>query len=308
MKAVFIVNPAAGHGRAGKRWEAALARARPLFSGLEVVGTDAPGHGRELAKAAVEGGADLVVAVGGDGTLGEVVDGYLSVPEAGRRMSCVWTFPAGSGCDFARHMKVPRDPEEWARSFSGSARRKLDAARATFRAADGSPRARNFLNVAALGLPGDVAVTVARRGKVLGGTLTYLLEGALAVAGARAKPMRLVVDGVEEAETAYHLVALANTSTFGGGMKLAPEADAEDGLLDLVTVGDMPRARLMTLLPRAYSGGHVGLEGVALRRARRVEIRGAEPLPLNLDGDADGFAPAVFEALPKTVAFLAPAR
>ncbi len=302
MRAVFIVNPAAGHGRAGARWGQALALAKGMYPDLELAHTERPGHGRELARAAVEAGVDLVVAVGGDGTMGEVVDGYLAVPESVRRNSVLATFPAGSGCDFANHMGVPREPEAWAKFFAEGTRRRVDAARATFRMADGAPRARHFINVAALGLPGDVAVTVARRGKFLGGTLTYLVEGALAVATAKARRMRLVIDGVEEPAAGYHLVAAANTSTFGGGMKLAPQADAEDGLLDLVTIADMPRMELMGLLPRAHSGGHVGRPGVALRRARRIEIHSDENLPLNIDGDADGTAPVVFEVLPKALA------
>ena len=86
-------------------------------------------------------------------------------------------------------------------------------------------------------------------------------------------------------------------------MKLAPDADAEDGLLDLLTIADMPRVELLALLPRAHSGGHLGRPGVALRRARRIEIRSEDRLPLNLDGDADGEGPAVFEVLPRAIAF-----
>ena len=303
MRTLFIVNPAAGHGRAGARWAQALVLVKRIYGDLELAHTARPGHGRELARAAVEAGVELVVAVGGDGTVGEVIDGYLAVPEAVRRNSELSTFPAGSGCDFANHMGVPREPEAWVKFFAAASRRRIDAGRATFRGADGAPRARHFLNVAALGLPGEVAVTVARRGKFLGGTLTYLVEGALAVLSAKAKSMRLVIDGVEEAPAAYHLVAAANTSTFGGGMKLAPQADAEDGLLDLLTIGDMPRAELMALLPRAHAGGHLSRPGVVLRRARRIEIHTDESLPLNIDGDADGTAPVVFEVLPKALAF-----
>lgn len=303
MRALFIVNPAAGHGRAGGRWEKARALAKRIYPDMELVRTDKPGHGRELAREAAAAGVELIVAVGGDGTLGEVIDGYLSVPRLARLNSCIATFPAGSGCDFAKHMGVPREPEAWAKFFAAGARRRIDAGRATFRGADGAPRSRHFLNVAALGLPGDVAVAVAKRGKILGGTLTYLVEGVLSVMTAKARRMRLTIDGVEEAPAAYHLVAAANTSTFGGGMKLAPQADAEDGLLDLLTIADMPRAELMALLPRAYAGGHVGRGGVVLRRARRIEVHSDLPLPLNIDGDADGTAPVVFEALPKAIDF-----
>ncbi len=303
MRTLFIVNPAAGHGRAGARWEKTQALAKEMYPDMELVWTERAGHGRELAKIATEAGAELVVAVGGDGTLGEIVDGYLAVPEAARRNTVIATYPAGSGCDFANHMGVPREPEAWAKALAGGSRRRIDAARATFRGADGAPRSRHFLNVACLGLPGDVGVAINRRGKALGGTLSYLLESALGVLTSKARPMTLTIDGVEQPSGAYHLVAAANTSTFGGGMKLAPQADAEDGLLDLVTIGDVSRAELMSLLPRAYSGGHVGRRGVELRRARRIEIRSDAVLPLNIDGDSDGTAPAVFEALPKAVAF-----
>ena len=302
MRVTFVVNPAAGHGRGRARWEKARALAAGLWPAHEVRVTRRPGHGRELAREAVSSGAELVVAVGGDGTLGEVVDGYLAAPARGS--AAIATFPAGSGCDFARHMGVPREPEEWAAAMAAARRRRIDAASASFRTRDGTPRSRHFLSVAALGLAGDVAAGVERRGKPLGGTLTYLLEGLRAIAGARARRMTLVVDGREEAPADYHLVAAANTGTMGGGMRLAPGADARDGLLDVLTVGALSRAELLRLVPSIYAGGHVGAPGVVLRRARRLEVRSDEALPLNVDGDLDGAAPAVFEVLPKAVAFL----
>jgi diacylglycerol kinase (ATP) len=304
LNALFIVNPAAGHGRGGARWEKARDQARSIWPDSEAAFTERPGHGRELTREAALKGVEVIVAVGGDGTLGEAVDGYLSVPEPARRMTTLATFPAGSGCDFARHAGVPREARAWAAAMAAGKRRRLDAALAVFRAADGGLRSRHFLNVAAVGLAGDVAVGVHKRGKLLGGTLTYLLEGLLAVAGARARRMTLVVDGRSEAPADYHLVAAANTSTSGGGMKLAPQADMEDGLLDLLTVGNLSRMDLLKLMPKVYAGGHVGAPGVVLRRARRVEIHCDETLPLNLDGDLDGAAPAVFEALPKALPFL----
>lgn len=299
MDALFVVNPAAGHGRGAARWESARALAAPVWGRVEVRVTERPGHGRELARAAAAAGVGVVVAVGGDGTLGEVVDGVLAAGSA----ACAATFPAGSGCDFARHAGVPRDPAAWARAMRSARPRRLDAARAEFVGRDGARRERHFLNVAALGLAGEVAVGVERRGKAFGGTLTYLIEGLRAIAAAKARRLRLVVDGVPE-DGDFHMVAVANTSTIGGGMKLVPDADAEDGLLDLLTVGDLPRATLLRLMPSIYSGGHLGAEGVTLRRARRVEVLGDGDWPLNIDGDLDGRAPAVFEVLPKAVPFL----
>ena len=304
MSALFIVNPAAGHGRGAARWSKARSLAESLWPGSSTAETERPGHARELAREATLSGAEIVVAAGGDGTLGEAVDGYLSVPETARRMTTLATFPAGSGCDFARHAGVPSDPEAWAAAMAAGKRRRLDAALATFRTADGGLRSRHFLNVAALGLAGTVAEGVHKRGKPLGGALTYFLEGLLAVAGARARRMTLVVDGRAEPAAEFHLVAAANTSTSGGGMKIAPGADMEDGLLDLLTVGPMTRLALLKLMPKVYAGGHVGADGVTLRRARRIEVHADAPLPLNVDGDLDGVAPVVFECLPKALPFL----
>jgi diacylglycerol kinase (ATP) len=297
----FIVNPAAGHGRAGRRWKAAYEAAARLHPSHRVIETERSGHGRELARRAVEDGARLLVAVGGDGTLGEVVDGFLSAAEDARQGAAVATFPCGSVCDFAGHMRIPRDPRAWAESFAKGSVRRLDAILAAFQA-DGATRTRRLLNMAAAGLPGDVAAAVAKRGKPLGGTLTYLLEGALAAATASPRPMRLTVDGKAE-EGAYHLFTVANTSTFGGGMKVAPGADAADGLLEVVTIGALSRAALLALMPRAHSGAHAGRPGVSIRQARTVELTTDEPLPLNLDGDLEGTTPARFEVLPGILPF-----
>lgn len=298
---VFIVNPAAGHGRAGRRWKAAYEAAAKLRPSHRVVETERAGHGRELARRAVEDGARLLVAVGGDGSLGEVVDGFLSAPGKAREGAAVATFPCGSGCDFAGHMRIPRDPGAWAEAFAKGSVRRLDAILATFQAG-GQTRSRRLLNMAAAGLPGDVAAAVAKRGKPLGGALTYLLEGALAAATASPRRMRLSVDGTVE-EGAYHLFTVANTSTFGGGMKVAPGADAADGLLEVVTIGALSRAALLALMPRAHSGGHVGHPGVAIRQGRVVELSSPVPLPLNLDGDLEGETPAHFEVLPGVLPF-----
>lgn len=301
MDTVFIVNPAAGHGRAGRRWEAAYEFAAKLRPEHLIVHTARQGHGRELARKAVEDGARLVIAVGGDGSLGEVVDGFLSVPDTARAGAAVATFPCGSGCDFAGHMGIPREPKAWAAAFAQAKIRPVDAVLAHFREG-GVEKTRRLLNMAAAGIPGDVALTVARRGKVLGGTLTYLLEGALAAATSKPRRMRLVLDGrVEEGD--YQLFTAANTSTFGGGMKVAPGADAADGLLDVVTIGAVGNLELLNLLPKAYSGGHLGRPGVSVRRARKVELSSPEPLPLNLDGDAEGEGPASFEVLPGVLPF-----
>jgi YegS/Rv2252/BmrU family lipid kinase len=290
MKTLVILNPAAGHGRGEQRWQAG---GDPV---LEVVRTKAPGHASELAREAA-GKYDALVAAGGDGTLGEVVDGYLSASE---KRAALATWPIGSGCDLARHIGMRATREDLSAALSSRPRR-LDAGLVEYKQGR-----RYFLNIAALGLAGDVALRVQASGKPFGGTLTYLLQSLAALATARPKPMDFVVDGVEMLRADCHLAVLANTSTFGGGMRVAPTASAEDGLLDMVTVGALSRPQLLRRFPSIYTGGHLGTEGVEHRLAKRVEVSSPETVYLNIDGDAIGTLPAAFSVLPGAVPFFCP--
>lgn len=288
MRVLVILNPAAGHGRGEARW-----RARGLPE-LEVARTRAAGHAAELAREAA-GSYDALVAAGGDGTLGEVLDGWMSAPV---KRAALATWPIGSGCDLARHIGMKATPQDLRRVLA-SAPRRLDAGRVTFKQG-----ARTFLNIAALGLAGDVALRVKASGKLWGGTLSYMLQSLAALATARARPMDFVVDGEALPRFNCHLAVLANTTTFGGGMRVAPTADAQDGKLDLVVVGDLSRPALLRRFPLLYTGGHLGTAGVTHRLARRVEVSSPETVYLNIDGEAIGTLPAVFEALPAAVPFL----
>lgn len=303
MKCVVILNPAAGHGRGERRFRNSLAKAGLKGPPPEVVMTDAPGAGTALARAALERGFTRIVAVGGDGTLGEVVDGFLSAPESLRGDATLGTFPAGSGCDFARHMRVDDSPETLARLLESPRVARIDAGLVEFEQ-EGARRRRHFLNVVSLGIGGEVARRMQRSGKPLGGTISYLLASLGALASARAYEMELIVDGQPRGSRRIHLAAIANTSTTGGGMKIAPGADAQDGKLELITVGDLSRLQLLRRFPSIYSGGHVGTEGVSLERVTSVELRSPEPVFLNIDGEAVGRLPARFELLPAAVPFL----
>jgi diacylglycerol kinase (ATP) len=282
-----------------KRWRS-VSKNLPIETRL----TKAPGHASVLAREAVEQGFEAVIGVGGDGTLGEVVDGYLSLPAAARGHCSLSTWPAGSGCDTARHFKIGGGPKELAALLKKPRKARLDAGSVVFMDTNGRPQTRYFINVVTLGLGGDVARRVAKSGKPLGGTLTYLASSIAAIARAKPYPLSLVVDGVAQAVAGYHLLAVANTSTTGGGMKIAPSADAGDGRLDLISVGALARAALLRKLPLVYMGKHLGQAGVHHEFLRRLEVRSEQTVYVNVDGEAAGTLPASFEILPGAVPFL----
>lgn len=306
MRWLFIVNPAAGHGRGERRWERGSPAVLKACPRAAVWTTSGPGAATALIRrglAEFEG----LIAVGGDGTLGEVVDGYLSAPESLRGRAVLGTWPMGSGCDLARHLRISPEPRAMARLLSQGRTRLLDAGSVEFAGREGRSQRRFFINVAALGLAGEVALRAQAGGKPWGGTLSYLLSSLGAIFRARAWALELAIDGERLPPAAYHLLVVANTSSFGGGMRVAPAADAEDGRLDLVAVGDLTRWGLLRRFPLIYAGAHLGLAGVTHRLVRRLEVRSRERVYLNIDGEAIGTLPAIFSVLPRAVPFLCPA-
>lgn len=304
VKALFIVNPAAGHGAARRRWLAVEPLALGAAPGSRTAWTTRPGEAGELTVRALEEGFEAVVAVGGDGTFSEALNGFLGASPRARARAALSTWAAGSGCDLARHFGMSGEGA-LLRLLERPILRRLDAGLVEFAGRAGRER-RYFANVVTMGLGGEVARRVAREGKPWGGTLSYLAAVAKELARSRPKTVSLVVDGRTEAQAGCHLLGVANTSTTGGGMKLAPQADPFDGRLELVVVGALSRAELLLRLPSVYAGRHVGKRGVRVSRFSRLTADCGEDFWLNIDGEAAGRLPASFTVLPAAVPFLLP--
>jgi YegS/Rv2252/BmrU family lipid kinase len=303
MKILFLVNPAAGHGRGERRFCVSAAALLKKLPGIVLRTTLRPGDGSLLARQGLEEGFEAIIAVGGDGTLGEVVDGYLGAPVNLRSGAVLGTWPVGSGCDFARHMGIHPEVGEFLSRLDGPKILRLDAGLVECESPSGRMR-RYFLNVAAVGLAGDVALRVQAGGKSWGGTLSYMASSLVGLLHSKPRPLDLVIDGVTQQRGFYHMVVLANTSTFGGGMHVAPGADPKDGLLDCVLVEGLSRWGLLRRFPLIYAGAHLGSSGISLRRVSCLEAKSTQRVPLNIDGEAIGFLPAHFQVFPGAVPFL----
>lgn len=303
MKILFIVNPVAGHGRGLARFREQERELLKAFRASATVLTSGPGEAGMLVQRGLREGYEVIVAVGGDGTMGEAVDGYLHAPQALRERAALSTWPAGSGCDFARHLGIRGDLGVL---LSKGVRRRIDAGVVQYQEGAAWCR-RYFLNVVSLGLGGEVARRVAASGKPLGGTWTYLAASVAAILSAKPCWIELSVDGKAQPPAPWHLIAVANTSTTGGGMRIAPEASCEDGKLDLVTVAGLSRMELLRRMPSVYRGTHLRARGVGHRLFSRLELSSVETVYLNIDGEAAGTLPAAFEVLPGAVPFICPA-
>lgn len=304
MKIGIVLNPASG--RRGRRlfWSAlrrALEARSADISLRETKGFgDAGRHGRELA----EDGCDLVLAVGGDGTVGEVAGGILR----SRRPGAVFSFiPTGTGCDFARNFAIPREPSKIAEHLLTAPVRSVDAGLLTCENEDGVSCTRHFINIASFGVSGKIvsAVNEARRGRRLPGPMVFFYHSLMQILRYKPCKIRLRLDGEDVYDGPITAVAVANGAWFGGGMKVAPGADVSDGLFDVVIIRGAARLRLLTLMMSIYSGKHVKSPLVSIHRARLVEVWPAgEAAPVDSDGEAPGHIPARFEILPGAVNLL----
>lgn len=260
-RVTMLTNPASGHGSAPHAAERAVAQLHKR--GVDVVaiaGTDAA-HARRLVDGALERGMDALVVVGGDGivSLALQVLAQTDVPLA--------IIPAGTGNDHAREFGIPaKDPEAAADVVVDGRTDTVDLGR--IRGADGTDRW--FGTVMAAGF--DSLVTDrTNRMRWPHGRMRYNVAMVAELSKLRLLPFRLTFDG-DEVVTDLTLAAFGNTKTYGGGMRICPEADPRDGLLDATMVASASRTKLIRLFPTVFNGTHVNLDEVRTRRATTVTV------------------------------------
>ena len=275
---LFLVNPAAGSGRGAAVWRA-LTESHPELRGARAVRECDPAAARAAVTAALAGGARALVAVGGDGTVHHAANALLGAGLAERVPLGI--VPAGTGSDLARTLGVPMSPAGALELALAGEPRPLDAIEVRI----GAAAPRWVVNSASAGLSGVVveAVTALPRRRAT----TYVSATVRALASYRPLPCRVAVDGEPFYEGPAFLWAATNGPTFGKGMRVAPRARVDDGLAEVVVVGDVPRWQLPLRLPQLLLGRHLGLPEVHYRQARRVRWEPLVPFPpFELDGEA----------------------
>ena len=296
-RTTVIVNPKSQGGRLGKRWADvadAIGRAFPF----DEARTQGPGDATRLAREALRAGAERVVALGGDGTVNEVVNGFFD--EAGAPIAPEATFallPFGTGGDFRRTIGMPTELAAAARAIAEGPRRRVDVGRLTFTTPSGERAHRMFANIASFGVSGVVDRLVNEGSKRLG-RVAFMLATARATWSYRNQRVQLTFDGKDRVEATINTVAVANGRYFGGGMMVAPKAELDDGWFDVVALGDFGFGDLLKSGRRIYQGTHLSMDKVTSRRARVVEAEPVEPgavVELDVDGECPGRLPARFE-------------
>jgi YegS/Rv2252/BmrU family lipid kinase len=299
VKPFLIVNPRSASGRTGRQFDRIARAIRAAVGEFECAFTQGRGDGVRLAKEAVASGGKLIVAVGGDGTASEVVDGLtLATP---RDPDALFGFvPRGTGGDLRRTLGLPQDVEAAARILAGGQARVCDLGRVEYTGHDGAPAVRHFVNVAGFGIAGVVVQKVESGPRLGSGKLSFMLASARALVGWSDRRIRWRADEGPWTEQVITSLSVCNGRFFGGGMQVAPDARIDDGLFDVVVWSGLGFVDFLTKKRMLYDGTHVKLPNTRVLRARRVEAEAVDdgPVLLDVDGEQPGRLPARISILP----------
>ena len=301
MKTIVIVNPQAGNGRTEKIWPNIESVLEKSIGSFEVLHTTCRGDATDLSRRILAVDTVRIVAVGGDGHLNEVLNGFIENdlpvnPEA--RLSFVMT---GTGCDFQRSLGISSKWQNAVAKLKDAKVRKIDVGKVTYTAADKTQKIRYFDNIASFGLSGavDHCLEHSRLRDYLGGSPLFLWATIKTVFTHPNQSIRFRIDDGPEEEICSRLCLLANGRYFGGAMHAAPEAELDDGLLDLLMLKEISVAKFLWHLPKIYKGTHLKIPEIFFQKVRKFTAESSEQVILDIDGESPGYLAATFEVLPK---------
>jgi len=291
---VLIANPSAGRGTVDQALPRVESVLRQENLSYRIVRTTHPGHATEAARQALRDGERYLVAVGGDGTVHEVVNGMIEdskplVPDA-----VLGVVASGSGSDFVRSFGLPTDAGQAAARLAGDRVRAIDVGTVT--CADGNTT--SFVNIAEVGLGAAVVARAARLGRFLGGA-RYAAGFWLTLPRFRPAAVRLDAGGQYHAWRAFNVV-VANCRFYGGGMQISPNSDPCDRLLDILVMTG-PKSDSFTTLPKVYKGAHLPHRNIAELRAAQLSVEAEPCFPVEADGELLGTTPASFGIIPAAI-------
>ena len=311
MKRVIIANPNAGSGRVKREWTTIQREIEGSLGPAEVRFTECAGDGTRLVKESLREGTEQIIVVGGDGSVNEAVNGWFQEDgKAWNPEASLAIFPNGTGGDFARSIGLASGDR--LDLFSRASVRDIDVGRVEYTSHGGRVQRCYFANISSFGSSAVICNNVnsmSRLGKVLGGKASYAAGTVKGLVAYRNRRVRLRIDDTYEEERIINTVAVANGRYFGGSMKVAPEALVDDGLFDIVVIGDVSLLDFVRSNGKLYRGEHLEEPGFSLMRGRKVvatPVGKSRDVLLETDGETPGRLPVTYEVVPKALKLVAP--
>ena len=297
LKTQVIVNPESNKGRTRKKWSQIKEGLKTFLKEFKYEFTEKPFHAAEISKAAIKDGTDLIVGVGGDGTMHEIANGFYENNQIINPETVLGIVPSGTGSDFSKSLNIPSGLKNALQVITQAPSNFIDIGKATFKNHSGQEEERFFLNVSDFGIGGEV-VNKMNREKKERKTSSYLRCLISTFIGYKNKRLKLIIDGEEIPTDDYITGAIANGRIFGKGMKIAPQARLDDELFDIVLVKGMKAFEFLRNIWKIYSGTHLTHPKISMIRGKRIEAipeDHEEDILIELDGEQCGKLPATFE-------------
>jgi YegS/Rv2252/BmrU family lipid kinase len=306
-KPLLVVNPRSGGGATGRIMGELRAVVERGLGAVDVAVTERPGHAPEIAERAATEGRELVVAVGGDGTFSDVVDGVLRAGAAGATQ--VALVGQGTGGDFRKTLSLEHRLDRYVEAIASGRTRALDVGRARFPGRDGAQTTRHFVNILSAGMGGLVDDHVSRASRALGGTFAYFLASARALletVPGRVRCRSWLAGKEEEREIQTYMIAVCNGRYFGSGMHVAPMAKPDDGRFEVVSLNAPSKVAFAVRSQSIYKGKHLDQPGTVCFACDRIEMdladeRARKTFLLDVDGEPLGGLPLSIELLPRAI-------
>jgi len=314
VRPLLIVNPRSGGGKTGQIFDQMAEPVRRAIGDFDAQRTERPRHAVELAREAALAGREIVVAVGGDGCIHEVVNGLMQARAAGSTGTRLGVIGQGTGGDFRRTLGLEHRLDHYCAAIARGRSRAIDIGRFSYVGNDGRPAEAYFVNILSAGIGGLVDQHVARMSKAAGGSIAYLAASLRGLIESRLGRLRCRITQqgeTREEEFTSRQIAICNGRVFGGGMKVAPMAEIDDGLLEVVDLGGASVVRFAAVSSGMYTGRHLRNPDVRHFRCERIEIDlvnrdVADRFLLDVDGEPLGRLPITVSLEPRALEVLAP--
>jgi diacylglycerol kinase (ATP) len=293
-----IVNPAAGHGKALEAW--AKVRAH-LKCAVETVRTEGPGHATRLAAQALAQSADTIVAVGGDGTINEVVNGFFEQDRLISNRASLAIVPHGTGSDFIKMLQLPPDAEMAAAVIQAKNHRLLDLMKVRYTKLDGTPASRYAINITSFGMGAAVASRVNRSSKIFGRKMSFVLATVRTAMAFSGSCVSMCFDNSKTIHAEVTNVAVGNGKYQGAGMLSCPRAAIDDGVLDVTVVEFLPALQLLRNLPLLYNGKIYSHPKIQFHRVQSVRADSKKIILVEVDGETVGRLPIEISVMPQAL-------
>ena len=301
-----IVNPHAGHGKAGKKWPFILEYMQELGFDVTWQLTEQRWHAYHIAKTYTEEGARLLISVGGEGVMNEILNGMFAAAGVSGRLPTLAMIPIGTGTDLSRTLHIPKEYHGAVDVVNTGREMKMDVGRMTFYLGNRT-WSRYFINASDAGLGGTVARITNSIPKVLGGFLTFLLSSLVGLLSFKRMRLSISVDGKFVDSGLMTIVGALNGQFFGGGMHAAPMAVADDGIMEFIYVKDTTFFKFLgKVLAKVYEGEHLAYHKVHVERGKELVVESNKVFLVDVDGEVEKAQKIRVEVLPKRIGMLMP--